>query len=294
MKSMTGYGKSSFINESYEIEVEVKSVNHKGFDLKMLSCRELFFIDNEIREIVYSSIKRGKVDVRISFRDKRVPVIEVDENRVKAYYQMLLKVKASLGIDEPIKLDSIVGQENVIVIQQTDYDNEDFRKALFGCLKEAIKKHQALACKEGEALKSFFVDSFDSIEECLKRVKETIPAYREKLKASLVSAVKQILNSDLNEDVERRVLVETALYIEKCDITEELIRMESHLANIRDSMATGLDSSDIGKSMGFILQEMQREGNTISSKYNVSETFADVLKIKETIERCREQIQNVE
>jgi uncharacterized protein (TIGR00255 family) len=292
MKSMTGYGKASFINENFEIEIDIKSVNNKGLDLKISSCRELYFLDSEIKELVVSRIKRGKVDVRISFRDKQLPVIEVDESRVKAYHQMLLQIKESLNIEDDIKIDTIVNQPDVVVIKQAEYDNEGFRGVLLGCLRDAIDRHQVLAMKEGDALKAFFQESFDCMDDCLKRIKETIPQHKELLKTKLISEVNQILNSTLNPDMEKRVLLEVALYLERCDITEELIRMESHLKNIWECMSGG--RLEIGKSLGFILQEMQREANTISSKYTTTTTFNDVLRLKEEIEKCREQIHNVE
>ena len=292
MKSMTGFGKSSYIDDSYEIQIEIKSVNHKGFDLKIVNFRELNFLENEIKDMVFNKIKRGKIDLRITFRDKQIPEIEVDENRIKAYYNMLLKVKDSLNIAEEIKLDTILNEPDVIVVKKTDYDNDDFRDILFNCLEEALEKHQLMAQKEGMALRSFFEESFDTIEGCLAQIRVTIPAHREKLKENLISTVKQILNSDFTLEVEKRILVETALYLERCDITEEIIRTESHLANIKNYMKR--DIEEIGKSMNFILQELQREVNTISSKYTTTTTFIEVLKMKEEIDKCREQIQNVE
>ena len=124
------------------------------------------------------------------------------------------------------------------------------------------------------------------------KIKEEIPSHKEKLKNNLIATVKQFLNSDFTEDIEKRILVETALYIERCDITEELIRIESHVSNIKEYMKK--DIVEIGKSMNFIFQEMQREANTISAKFNVSTTFLHILQLKEEVEKCREQIQNVE
>ena len=205
---------------------------------------------------------------------------------------MLLQIKESLNITEEIKLETIVDQPDVVVIKQAEYDNEVFRGILFTCLKDAITKHQTLAMKEGNALKTFFQESFDCMSECLKKIKETIPQHKEQLKTKLITEVNQILNNTLNPDMEKRILLEVALYTERCDITEELIRMESHLKNIRECLNDG--RLECGKSMGFILQEMQREANTISSKYNTTMTFNDVLRLKEEIEKCREQIHNVE
>jgi len=312
---MTGYGKSSYIDDNYEIQIEIKSVNSKNFDLRILNYKELYFLENEIKSIVYNKIKRGKIEMRIMFRDKQIPEIEVDENRIKAYFDMILKVKNLLAIQDEIKLDTILREPEVVIIKKTDYDNEEFRDILFNCLEEALEKHQLMAIKEGDVLRSFFEESFEIIEDCLIQVKNTIPAHKEKLRENLTSTIKQFLNADFTADIEKKILVETALYIDRCDITEEIVRTEGHLNNLKDFMRrdslgnhcpTSLrkkssigekynyTSDDIGKSMNFILQEIQREVNTISSKYTTTKTFLDVLRMKEEIEKCREQVQNVE
>ncbi len=108
MKSMTGYGKSAIVNESFDLQIEIKSVNYKSFDLKMNNAKELFFLENEIKETVFTYIKRGKIDLKIIFSDKRLPIIEIDENRLKTYYNLLCKVKETLKIQEEIKLDTII------------------------------------------------------------------------------------------------------------------------------------------------------------------------------------------
>ena len=292
MKSMTGYGKSAYIDEKYEIQIELKSVNSRNFDLKIYNCKELFFLENEIKDAIYSQIKRGKIDIRLIFRDKQIPEIEIDENRLKSYFNVLTQIKDTLSLQEDIKLDTVLSQPDVVVIQKSDYDTEDFRIIFFGCLKDAIKNHQSLAKKEGKAIQVFFENSIGIIENSLSIIKDSIPAHKEKLQENLITAVKQILNSDYTPDIEKRILVETALYIERCDITEELIRQESHLSNIKNYLQK--EFAEKSKSMNFIFQEMQREANTISAKYNTSVTFKHVLQMKEEIEKCKEQIQNVE
>ncbi|MCL2063526.1 MAG: DUF1732 domain-containing protein [Candidatus Cloacimonetes bacterium] len=310
MKSMTGFGKSSYIDDNFEIQIEIKSVNNKSFDLKILNYKELYFLDNEIKEIVYNRIKRGKVELRIIFRDKQIPEIEIDENRLMAYFEMILKIKDMLNIQEEIKLDTILQEPEVVIIKKTDYDTDEFREILFNCIEEALEKHQLMAQKEGMAMKSFFEESFYTIETCLSQIQDSIPLHRENLRENLENTIKQLLNADFTPEIEKRILVETGLYLDRCDITEEIIRTESHLENIkgylkressghsplrRDEINIYAHSiNEIGRPMNFILQEMQREINTISAKYTTTNTFMDVLRMKEEIEKCREQIQNVE
>ena len=298
MKSMTGFGKSSYIDENYEIQIEIKSVNHKGFDLKTSIFKELYFLDHEIKDIIYSRIKRGKIELRIVFRDKQIPEIEVDENRIKAYFDMLENVKNLLNIKEDITLDTILKEPEVVIFKKTDYDTDEFREILFNCIEEALEKHQLMAQKEGMALRLFFEEALDTIESCLAQIRETIPAHREKLKENLETTIKQLLNTDFTPEIEKRILVETGLYLDRCDITEEIVRTEAHLSNVRNylkrDIVTKSTKEEMGRSMNFIFQEMQREINTISAKYTTTHTFKEVLQMKEIIEQCKEQIQNVE
>jgi len=292
MKSMTGYGKANYIDSSYELEIEVKSVNYKGFQLNINNCKELFFLEPEIKDIVFQYIKRGKIDMRINFTDKGLPEIQLDENRLKTYYNLLQKVKETLQLKDEIRLDTILKQDRVLIVQNANYSDEHFHTVFYETLLAALGRHQAMASREGEALKQFFLESVQTIETCLTLIADTIPQHKERLKENLTASVKQILQSNLDTDTEKRILVETALYIERSNITEELVRMQSHIANMKNYLQNEVD--EIGKSINFILQEMQREINTISAKYNTTSTFMEVLKIKEEVEKCREQIQNVE
>jgi len=292
MKSMTGYGKSSFIDSLYEIEIEIRSVNNKVFQLNISTYKELFYLDNQIKEIVASQIKRAKIDLRVTMNYKALPEITIDEGRVRAYFDMLTRVKEILSLKEEIRLETILRQDSVIVVKNPDYANEQFQKAFFDTLQTALQRHQEMATTEGEALKVFFLQSVQTIEDSLSAIEATIPAYREKLKENLTTSVKQIMDKDIDTDVEKRILVEVAMYLDRANITEEIVRLRSHIANMKQYLEN--EDDEIGKSINFILQEMQREVNTISAKYNTSSTFHEVLKMKEEVEKCREQIQNVE
>jgi len=292
MKSMTGYGKANFTDEQYDLEIEVRSVNNKVLQLNISTYKELFYLDNQIKDIVSGYIKRGKVDVRVNTSNKALPEITIDEDKVKAYFDMLNRLKEMLSLKEEIRLETILKQDNVLAIKNPSYDNEHFQKAFFDTLSKALEQHQAMATAEGEALKVFFLQSVQTIEDALATIEATIPAYKEKLKENLTSNVKQIWERDIDTDVEKRILVEVAMYLERANITEEIVRLRSHISNMKKYLAN--EDDEIGKSINFILQEMHREVNTISAKYNTSATFHEVLKMKEEVEKCKEQIQNVE
>ena len=155
-----------------------------------------------------------------------------------------------------------------------------------------VGEHQKMATREGEALSAFFIESIDTIESCLVAIEQTIPAYREKIKDTLTTTVKQLLENSYTDDMEKRILLETALYMERCNITEEIVRLRSHAVNFKKVL--GKKDDEMGKSLNFILQEMHREVNTISSKYNTTGTYMEVLRMKEEVEKCKEQVANVE
>ena len=292
MKSMTGYGRSSHIDDKYEIDIEIKSVNNKSFAMNLSCFKELYFLENDIKDYIFKSIKRGKIDIRIYFQDKNPPEIQIDEHRLKAFYDTLQKARDTLGINQEIQLSTVINQPDILISKNPNYDSEVFKKIFFTCLKNAVNEHQTMAVKEGEALKSFFSDSLKQMQKSLTFIQNTIPAFKEKLKENLINNVKMILDTKYENEMEKRILLEVALYIDKADITEEIVRLRAHINNCHEYLAK--DNSEVGKSLNFIFQEMHREANTISSKYNTSETFGEVLILKEEVDKCKEQVANVE
>jgi uncharacterized protein (TIGR00255 family) len=318
---MTGYGKArgSFgSGQDLDIEIEIKSVNNKNFDFRLYTLLEMqnksysinFQIEKEIRDFVYSHLKRGKIDLKINFYDNRKIDFTIDKEKLTSFYSLIKDVKDNLNITQEINLDMIIRSVfskvsnevgiNFISSGESDeslynysFDNPLYRETFFNILGEAIRNHQDLALAEGKNLETFFVDSFTKISDNLLLIKNTIPEHRNQLYDNLKTTISNLLGDDLSSETEKKIMLEVAFYMDRCDITEEIIRLESHIKNFYKYIETQKDES-IGKSLNFILQEMQREANTISAKYNTSSTFNYILIIKEEIERCREQVQNVE
>ncbi len=321
MKSMTGYGKAkgSFGEKNdLEIEVEIKSVNNKNFDFKLNTSLEIqsksynitYPVEKEIRDIVNSYLKRGKIDLKISFTDNRKTDFSVNKDKLLSFYKMLNEIKDTLQINQEINLEMIIrsvftkvsNDAGIDFITSDDdvekrliysFDNPSFKVWVLELLTSAIINHQVLALAEGKNLKDYFIHSFNRIMTNLDLIKATIPEYKNQLYNTLKLNIVNLLNEDINTDIEKRIMLEVAMYLDRCDITEEIVRLESHLQNSKKYIDAD-DNESVGKSLNFILQEMQREANTISAKYNTSNTFESILIIKEEIERCREQVQNVE
>lgn len=319
MKSMTGFGKNYAVygqNNEIEIEFEIKSVNNKNFDFRISNSLDLsntyssfnFNTENEIKNFVMKYIKRGKVDLKILIKDNRKPAFTLNKDKLLSFYNLLKEIRDELNIKDDISLDIIfksvftkVSSENNLdffTIEDSDnnllnFENRDFNNFFFNTLEQALKNHEEMAKIEGNSLKDFFLDSIETIKKCCSLIQNSIPEHKEKLKQNLITTTKQLLCDDFNEEREKRILLETALYLERCDISEELIRINCHLQSL-DRLFKNSNNEPCGKSINFVLQELQREANTISAKYNTTITFESILKVKEEIEKCREQIQNVE
>lgn len=289
---MTGYGNADFHNDDYDIEVEIKSVNSRFLDLKIMLPRELQSYENTIKELISSEVKRAKIDIRINFNDKRLPEYQIDEKKLIAYANLLRKAKELVNDYSALNLELVLNQPNVLSFDTKNHDESTFSPILTQVIKQALTKHQELAKKEGQKLKEFFNESFEKIKNAIVNIESSIPQFKEKIYDQYKTNIENIMKEKLEDDFIKRLFVEVAIYIDKNDITEELIRLNSHLINIKDKLET--ESTDMGKSLNFIFQEMQREINTIGSKYNNNDVFDQILQIKEEVEKCREQIQNVE
>lgn len=292
MKSMTGYGNSSYHDDNFDLEIEMKSVNSRYLDLKINSPRELQFLDNIIKEQVSKTVKRAKMDIRLYFLDKRVPEFQLDENKLIAYKNLLVKAKNLMGDHTPVTLENILVNPDILSFNALSYNEESFIKIIMEQVALALEKHQEMANKEGNQLKEFFMDSYHKVNLGLQKIEESIPQYKERTYEILKENIENILKDKVTEDQEKRLFMEAAVYVDRSDVTEEIIRLKSHLKNYREKL--DLESTDMGKSLNFIFQEMQREINTVSSKYNQTNIFEYILLIKEEVEKCREQIQNVE
>jgi len=288
---MTGFGNAELHSDDFDIEIELKTVNNKYFDWKMSSPRELLVFENNVKELVSKYIRRGKVELRINFCDKRIPDYQLDENKLKAFAALLKHAKEIIGDKSPLTIETIIEQPNVLSFHSLSYD-EAFLETLLNTVEEAIKKHQQMAIQEGYSLHEFFLDSYRKIQESVTFIEQSIPEFKVKSFESMKANVEDILKDSIGEDLEKRLMLELVIYLDKNDITEELIRIKSHLEKF-DERLKG-DGVDAGKSLNFIFQEIQREINTISAKYSDTKSFEHILRIKEEIEKCREQIQNVE
>ena len=290
ISSMTGYGKGSAQQSDLTVEAEIKSLNSRYLDLslrtpKILSAKEL-----EIREKVKNRIKRGKVFLAVTVRrgEFEEKFSEVDPAAVKFAVKILKDIRKSAGLKDKLKLTDVLQFQNMFFKEDDEQAGEEMplvEKAIDSAIDDMNRMREA----EGKELEKDIRMRLGIIENALDKIEnlkeEDLKSYFEKLK----DRARQLL-SDLNEN-EQRLLTELALLSERYDVTEECVRLRSHIKMFINTL-NGTD--DVGRKLNFILQEMNREANTINSKSVSSEISHAGISIKEEIEKIREQIQNIE
>ena len=292
MRSMTGFGKSQIKRNGIELEIDIKAVNSRYLDIKYNLSRELSFFESKLRLLLHARLNRGMIEVKASLTDRREAVISINESKLLSYYALFQKASKLLGISNDINLDTLINEPGVIQAQNSYADDAVLDKILTECCNQALSQLIISQSVEGKQIKNTLQNSIKSISKALATIQKSVKTYKGKLFNDMKQRVKELLTEDMIDIAEQRLLQEIAIFIDKYDIQEEITRLHNHISVFKTKL--GQNSNDgIGKSMNFILQEMQREANTLGSKYSTVESFGDILMIKEEIEKCREIIQNV-
>ncbi len=290
MKSMTGYGKDNIFTDDYNLSVEIKSLNNRFLDLSIYLPQELNSLENEIKALFKDKIFRGKFDVRIDVLDKRVPTTKINEPKLRLISELINKAAEISGFQKNVNLLELISSPEMLIVD--DADNEKLFQDILHSTKKAIENHQKMALIEGNKMSEYIKNSLSNMSKSLSEIEKEFPNYKKNLFDKLVKNMQTLLKDEINEDDKHKILVETSIKIDKSDITEEIIRLKSHIEKFEKLL--DVNNMPLGKKFNFILQEMHREINTIGSKYNSNIVFDDILFIKEEIEKCREIIQNVE
>ena len=290
MYSMTGFGKAEYKN-GYEITVEIKTVNNRFLDVLPKYPKSFVAYDDLIRKIVQSKITRGRVELFFSFSDTRdcEKTVNVDLPLTKAYYDASVKIADYLGIENDFTVGQIMRSPDVIDFSN---DSEDDEQALVTAIKtvleNALDNLNAMRKTEGDKLKNDLLAHVDEVEKLVNKIEQRAPIVAENFRKRIDERVRNILSATQVD--EARLLQEVALFADKSCIDEELTRLKSHISQYRKLME--LDTP--GRKVDFLVQEFNREANTICSKSNDIEVTNDALLLKGEIEKIREQIQNIE
>ena len=290
MKSMTGFGNSLINRENIEIEFEVKSINARFLDLRIYLPRELSFYETEIRKHIIGILSRGTIEVRVNFKDHREPKLVLDKTKLLKYNDMAIEAAKLLASEEIVSIEFLLKEQGVIEIADRLAEDETLANVLNEALEQALHRINESMLVEGRQIKQMLIDSMQKIQKALNAISEMCEPFKKELYETMHRHIEELMGTYTKENLEQRLIQELAIYIDKYDIGEELSRLNAHI-NTFNSTLQG--EGDIGKTLNFIIQEMQREANTLGSKFSTAQSFPWILAIKEEIEKCREMIQNV-
>lgn len=288
---MTGYGGAKGEASGLEISVELKSVNNRYLDTSVRIPRSYIFAEEAIKSSVQSHVSRGKVDVFVSIDSTKAENILVTVNHAlaKGYIDALKDISETYSLSSDISPAVVAKFPEVLSIEKQEADKDAITEALSSILEQALREYDAMRIREGEKLLNDILSRGDEIEKLTAFVESRSPQTVSEYRSRLETRMKEILdNSNIDES---RILTEAAIFADKVAVDEETVRLRSHLAQLREMLATG---SPVGRKLDFLIQEMNREANTIGSKANDTIMSKCVMDIKAEIEKIREQVQNIE
>ena len=290
IKSMTGYGKSSLSINSREYQVEIKTVNHKYIDVIIKMPRIISYLEEDVRKLVVSRIKRGKVDIQISFENYSQDGndVKINTELAQIYIQSLRKLAEAENLSSNIEVTEITKLPDVLTIK-SNLDENETKEELLQVVNEAIDKLIQMRKVEGEKISKDILDKIARIEQKNEEIFSLSTGLIEEYVVKLEARVKELLKTE-ELDISR-LMQEVVIYADKCSVEEEVTRLRSHIYQLRYLINS---EEPIGKKMDFLIQEMNRETNTIGSKANNLKITNTVVDIKTILEDIREQIQNIE
>lgn len=290
-KSMTGYGRSRSLVDGRDITFEIKSVNNRFLDLNVKMSRLYSPLEDKIKQLVRKYTTRGKVDVFLTVDNIEGDKTDLSVNHefVDGYVRQLNNIKERYNLSGELDIGLVASRPEVFITKKSDEDMEAVWTAIEGVAVKALESFYEMRCTEGEKLKADILFRISRLEELKGRIETLAPAVVKEANARMLDRVKELLGGAPVD--ESRLLTECAIYADKADITEELVRLGSHFGQLKKL----LDKDDnVGKTVDFLLQETNREINTIGSKSNNIDIANLVVEVKSELEKIREQIQNIE
>lgn len=291
IKSMTGYGSAKGTAAGLALSVELKSVNNRYLDVSVKLPRTLMFAEEPVRSAVAKHITRGKVDVFITADASQSDSVEVRVNEalLRGYISALGEVRDKFSLTDDMSLMSLCRLPEVLSTERRELDADELTSGLLAILEEALSGYDAMREREGEKLRDDVLGRIDVIGRLTGIVEERSPQTVAEYRARLEQKLRETLEGMSVDD--SRVLTECAIFADRVAVDEETVRLRSHLSQLK-AMASG--ESPIGRKMDFLIQELNRESNTIGSKCQSADIARVVVDLKAEIEKIREQIQNVE
>lgn len=291
IRSMTGYGRSELQNDVCRIVVEIKSVNNRYLDIGIKMPRQLNQLEAQIRKELKKHMQRGKVDVFISYEDLAEANMSVKYNSriAQEYWKHFAAMAEEFGIDNDIRVSTLARFPDVLTMEEEPADPEGIWENLQQVVRDAAKMFDDSRVREGEFLKNDLNGKLDEMLGHVEFITEKSPALMENYRKSLQEKVEELLQgSGIDES---RIAQEVTIYADKVCVDEELVRLRSHIEATREELSR---DGSIGRKLDFIAQEMNRESNTILSKSDDREISDHAIELKTSVEKVREQVQNIE
>lgn len=291
MESMTGYGRGSCTRYGQSLSIQVSAVNHRNCDIRLAMPREWTFLEKPMRDLIRETIVRGSVQVtaEISQDEKSTGRVKVNQALAADYFEQSEALRKKLGINQGLNLFEIMQMPEVVELKSLDASPDELTEMSTLALTDALNALQTMRTTEGKSLEQDLSERLSMVRDLVAEVEQLAPEvvvqYREKLSLR----IQQILDEPALD--EERLMREVAWFADKSDISEELTRLQSHLTHMAQLMA---EKEPVGRRIDFLLQEMNREINTIGSKANDQTIARLVVDIKAEVERMREQAQNVQ
>ena len=291
IRSMTGYGRSEMLSDSCRIAVEIKSVNNRYLDIGIKMPRQLNQLEAQIRAELKKYMLRGKVDVYISYEDltESNMTVKYNDRIAKEYWKYFRQMADEFGIDNDIRVSSLARFPDVLVMEEEPVDPEGIWENLEKAVHEAAQKFDESRIREGEFLCANMLQKLDEMLGHVSFIEEKAPELVERFRTALRDKVSELLEAS-NID-EARIAQEVTIHADKICVDEELVRLRSHIEATREELKRG---GSIGRKLDFIAQEMNRESNTILSKSDDREVSDHAIELKTSVEKIREQVQNIE
>ncbi len=290
IKSMTGYGKAETTADTGRIIVEVRSVNHRYGEISVKLPRAFMAMEQSVRKCVAEKVKRGKAEVFVQ-REAGVDAASlptVNLSLARAYRDAFLSLKEALGLDDRISLGLIAAQKDVLITGEADSPEESVLDDVLAAVRKAVDSLDAMRLREGALLMADVRGRRETLATLLGEIRSRAPVVVAESASRLKERVAQLAESVVDE---ARLVQEIAIMADRCDITEELVRFESHLQQLDETL---LADEPVGRKLDFLMQELNREANTMGSKANDAEITALVVELKAELEKVREQVQNIE
>lgn len=291
IKSMTGFGRCEAAEGTKKITVEMKAVNHRYLDVSVKMPKKLNLFETAIRSELKNHIQRGKVDVFITYEDaaEGTAVIKYNKELAAEYMRYFEQMAADFSLDNDVRVSTLARCPEVLAMDEQGEDEEEIWKLMLGALEGAAQNFAETRIREGENLKADLLEKLDDMLESVTFIEERSPQIIAEYRQRLEEKVREMLSERTLD--EGRIVTEVTIYADKICVDEEIVRLRSHIEAVKKALQ---DGGSIGRKLDFLAQEMNREANTILSKSNDLGVSNCGIELKTTIEKVREQIQNIE